>query len=182
VWGGYVCHSTQWRVSFRVWVCVGYMCTVEGLLYLCVCVCECVCVYVCVCVGYMCTVEGLLSACGLQDWTQFVGFGGKCLYFLSSGPIFILFKIYLFWCVLVLCLRRPEDGCIVPMSWVTGDSRWWCWEPNLKPLKSSQWLISRPHFCFLNSTVSETPFFLLLLFIRDRVSLCSPGCPGTHSV
>jgi hypothetical protein len=25
--------------------------------------------------------------------------------------------------------------------------------------------------------------FLLLLFVfRDRVSLCSPGCPGTHSV
>jgi hypothetical protein len=27
-------------------------------------------------------------------------------------------------------------------------------------------------------------FFLLLLFcfLRDRVSLCSPGCPGTHFV
>jgi hypothetical protein len=24
--------------------------------------------------------------------------------------------------------------------------------------------------------------FLLLLVFRDRVSLCSPGCPGTHSV
>jgi hypothetical protein len=23
---------------------------------------------------------------------------------------------------------------------------------------------------------------LLLLFFWDRVSLCSPGCPGTHSV
>jgi hypothetical protein len=23
--------------------------------------------------------------------------------------------------------------------------------------------------------------FLLLLFFRGRVSLCSPGCPGTHS-
>jgi hypothetical protein len=22
----------------------------------------------------------------------------------------------------------------------------------------------------------------LFLFFRDRVSLCSPGCPGTHSV
>jgi hypothetical protein len=31
-------------------------------------------------------------------------------------------------------------------------------------------------FCFV--------LFLLLLFFvfRDRVSLCSPGCPGTHSV
>ena len=26
------------------------------------------------------------------------------------------------------------------------------------------------------------PFLLLLLVFRDRVSLCSPGCPGTHSV
>jgi hypothetical protein len=25
-------------------------------------------------------------------------------------------------------------------------------------------------------------FFIFLLVFRDRVSLCSPGCPGTHSV
>ena len=25
-------------------------------------------------------------------------------------------------------------------------------------------------------------FCLFVLFFRDRVSLCSPGCPGTHSV
>jgi hypothetical protein len=25
-------------------------------------------------------------------------------------------------------------------------------------------------------------FFLFCFFSRDRVSLCSPGCPGTHSV
>jgi hypothetical protein len=25
-------------------------------------------------------------------------------------------------------------------------------------------------------------FFVLFLFFRDRVSLCSPGCPRTHSV
>jgi hypothetical protein len=24
--------------------------------------------------------------------------------------------------------------------------------------------------------------FLVCLFFQDRVSLCSPGCPGTHSV
>jgi hypothetical protein len=24
--------------------------------------------------------------------------------------------------------------------------------------------------------------FVLVCFFRDRVSLCSPGCPGTHSV
>ena len=26
------------------------------------------------------------------------------------------------------------------------------------------------------------PFFFFLLFFLDRVSLYSPGCPGTHSV
>ena len=25
-------------------------------------------------------------------------------------------------------------------------------------------------------------FFVFFLVLRDRVSLCSPGCPGTHSV
>jgi hypothetical protein len=25
-------------------------------------------------------------------------------------------------------------------------------------------------------------FFFFFLFFRDRVSLCIPGCPGTHSV
>jgi hypothetical protein len=25
-------------------------------------------------------------------------------------------------------------------------------------------------------------YFILFLVFRDRVSLCSPGCPGTHSV
>jgi hypothetical protein len=25
-------------------------------------------------------------------------------------------------------------------------------------------------------------FFFFFFFSRDRVSLCSPGCPGTHSV
>jgi hypothetical protein len=28
----------------------------------------------------------------------------------------------------------------------------------------------------------QTLFFLFVCFFQDRVSLCSPGCPGTHSV
>jgi hypothetical protein len=24
--------------------------------------------------------------------------------------------------------------------------------------------------------------FIFIVFFRDKVSLCSPGCPGTHSV
>jgi hypothetical protein len=34
--------------------------------------------------------------------------------------------------------------------------------------------------CILFETVSL--FFVFVLFFRDRVSLCSPGCPGTPSV
>jgi hypothetical protein len=31
-------------------------------------------------------------------------------------------------------------------------------------------------------TGAESFFFLFVFVFRDRVSLCSPGCPGTHSV
>jgi hypothetical protein len=40
-----------------------------------------------------------------------------------------------------------------------------CWELNLGPLKEQ-----------------SCSFFVYFLFFRDRVSLCSPGCPGTHFV
>jgi hypothetical protein len=35
-------------------------------------------------------------------------------------------------------------------------------------------------FCFVFVVV--VLFFVFLVFFRDRVSLCSPGCPGTHFV
>jgi hypothetical protein len=31
-------------------------------------------------------------------------------------------------------------------------------------------------------TFGRTVFFFFFLVLRDRVSLCSPGCPGTRSV
>jgi hypothetical protein len=32
-------------------------------------------------------------------------------------------------------------------------------------------------------SLSTSPSFIyLFIFYQDRVSLCSPGCPGTHSV
>ena len=43
---------------------------------------------------------------------------------------------------------------------------------------TAQWSMFLPneHLCFLF-------LFVCLFFVfRDRVSLCSPGCPGTHSV
>jgi hypothetical protein len=44
-----------------------------------------------------------------------------------------------------------------------------CWELNSGPSLQPDLL-----FCFV--------FFVLFFAFRDRVSLCSPGCPGTHSV
>jgi hypothetical protein len=38
-----------------------------------------------------------------------------------------------------------------------------------------------PSIFFLSSSSSSSSFFFFLVF-RDRVSLCSPGCPGTHFV
>jgi hypothetical protein len=36
--------------------------------------------------------------------------------------------------------------------------------------------------CYTKKTIKSTLFLLFFFFFRDRVSLCSPGCPGTHSV
>jgi hypothetical protein len=41
------------------------------------------------------------------------------------------------------------------------------------PLLFEKWLVSAMLFFF---------FFFFFLVFRDRVSLCSSGCPGTHSV
>jgi hypothetical protein len=34
----------------------------------------------------------------------------------------------------------------------------------------------------MKHTVSKQMIFFFFLVFRDRVSLCSPGCPGTHFV
>ena len=51
--------------------------------------------------------------------------------------------------------------------------------PTLGSLPSPEPLYLPP---FINSSILVRCFFLLFLFFRDRVSLCSPGRPGTHSV
>jgi hypothetical protein len=38
------------------------------------------------------------------------------------------------------------------------------------------------HFIALSKWGFFLSFFLFFLVFRDRVSLCSPGCPGTHFV
>ena len=63
---------------------------------------------------------------------------------------------------------RPEEasyGCELPCGF---------WELNHGPLEKEPVL--------LTSGPSLVPCsFVLFCFLRDRVSLCSPGCPGTHS-
>jgi hypothetical protein len=37
------------------------------------------------------------------------------------------------------------------------------------------------HLCHENRQLCQHHFLFVCLFVfRDRVSLCSPGCPGTH--
>ena len=52
-------------------------------------------------------------------------------------------------------------------------------EPELQPGVSLLIWVLEPELLSFPTVVS---LFLFLFFSRDRVSLCSPGCPGTHSV
>jgi hypothetical protein len=50
---------------------------------------------------------------------------------------------------------------------------------------SGETLLHSSLIVFLDGCMSKKVdvfFFFFFLVFRDRVSLCSPGCPGTHSV
>jgi hypothetical protein len=55
------------------------------------------------------------------------------------------------------------DGCELPCG---------CWDLNSGPLQEQSVLVTTEPY------LQPHPF----LAFQDRVSLCSPGCPGTHSV
>jgi hypothetical protein len=56
-----------------------------------------------------------------------------------------------------------------------------CWELNSGPLEKQPVLLtSEPSLAFPPLFFFFLSFFLSFSF-RDRVSLCSPGCPGAHS-
>jgi len=68
------------------------------------------------------------------------------------------------------------DGCEPPCG---------CWDLNSGPSKEQSVLLSaepshQPWFGFF--VCLFVCFLVLVLVFRDKVSLCSPGCPGTHSV
>jgi hypothetical protein len=63
------------------------------------------------------------------------------------------------------------DGCVPPCG---------CWDLNFKPSKEQSGTLT-------HGAISPALFFVLfcflfcfVLFFQDRVSLYSPGCPGTH--
>jgi hypothetical protein len=101
-------------------------------------------------------------------------------------PIFFFCKIYLLIYVSTLSLSSdtPEedlvvDGCEPPCG---------CWDLNSGPLEEqsgvlTHWAISpAPLPIFISKIEAANSFFILFLAFQDRVSLYSPGCPGTHSV
>jgi hypothetical protein len=75
------------------------------------------------------------------------------------------------------------DGCEAPCG---------CWELNSGPLEEQSVLLTaepslQPNdansfFCFLFLFVFVLVFCLFVCLFGDKVSLYSPGCPGTHFV
>jgi hypothetical protein len=64
--------------------------------------------------------------------------------------------------------KKKRESLIVYVSHVTGE------------IDIFQFACSLYYFCFVLFFVMV--IYLFILFFRDRISLCSPGCPGTHSV
>jgi hypothetical protein len=75
-------------------------------------------------------------------------------------------------------------GCPYPLSHLTSPPSLFisCGDPILDPFRQSQLLAWSGTFFFFVPQPYWVFFFFFFLFFRDRVSLCSPGCPGTHSV
>jgi hypothetical protein len=73
------------------------------------------------------------------------------------------------------CFRECSDVCCALLSYQNGDI------PSLLAPQAGLCLqsagIKGPHQSF-----QADGLFFFFFFFKDRVSLCSPGCPGTHSV
>jgi hypothetical protein len=52
----------------------------------------------------------------------------------------------------------------------------------LKGSRRLPFLLPGAHWSSSTSRNGKNVFFSFVLLFQDRVSLCSPGCPGTHSV
>jgi hypothetical protein len=90
---------------------------------------------------------------------------------------------------LCVCTGTVRRGCEIP--WNRNYSRLWCGccKLNRGPLYEQQmhwwYIFLAPSIVFWYLTVLFFVFFCFLFiyfFFRDRVSLYSPGCPGTLSV
>jgi hypothetical protein len=71
------------------------------------------------------------------------------------------------------------------ISHLTGRIKDWSWvshQINLQDLNFFLLSFLFFFFCFLFFFLFVCFVFFFVFFFPDRVSLCSPGCPGTHSV
>jgi hypothetical protein len=138
----------------------------------CVCVCVCVCLCLCACVSACVCVCVRCWRLNKQFWVN-IACTPLLTYTLAQNVSFFFFFFlrftYYIW-VHCSCLQTPQkraqdliaDGCEPPCG---------CWDLNSWPSEEqsgalTHWAISPARF----------------LVFWDRVSLCSLGCPGTHSV
>jgi hypothetical protein len=102
----------------------------------------------------------------------------SCVIFFSTVSHVCSSKIWL-WCVWVYACDSDASrdqrraSCSLSLEFVHHRGQ----EPNSGPFRRAA---STLFFCWF--FFFFVCLFVLFLFFRDRVSLCSPGCPGTHSV
>ena len=84
-------------------------------------------------------------------------------------------------CLCTVCIWRPEEGVRAPRTGITDGCelpygcREWSLEEQPVPL-TAETSPARALYLFIFY------LFVCLFILRGRISLCSPGCPGTHSV
>jgi hypothetical protein len=102
---------------------------------------------------------------------------------LSPQPQYIFLKELFILCMWAHCLGLQThqkrawdpiiDGCEPPCG---------CWELNSGPLEEQSVLLTTEPSLQPCSSFFVCLFCFVFVFIWDRVSLYSPGCPGTHFV
>ena len=86
---------------------------------------------------------------------------------------FLRFIYLLYVSTLLLSSDTPEEGVRTHYGWLWA-TMWLLWFE----LRT----FGRAVGCSYPLSHLTSPWLFFVLFFWDRVSLCSPGCPGTHSV
>jgi hypothetical protein len=178
-------------VSVCVHMCVnvGMLWKAEGNTCMCACVhvhgsvhmceCVCMCVYLCMCAhAWMCMCVSIYTCVCVCARAWLFAYVCECMYMCMC--------VYMSECV---CEResghavegrgQPSFGCLPPTE--TRSLFFTALQVRLVgPEASGDWPVSSPFFFPL--FFFSFSFFFFFFFFGGRVSLCSPGCPGTHSV